>query len=95
MAENKTISSKSHHDLNLLSREKLSINGITEIINFDDNEINLKTICGDLTIDGTELKIDILNVANGQIELKGKINGINYSNIAESNKHSLLSKIFK
>lgn len=95
MSENKSINHKDQHEFHLLLRKKLSINGITEIISFDDNEINLKTICGDLIIDGTELKIDILNIASGEIEIKGKINGMNYSDFSDCNKHSILSKIFR
>ena len=95
MSENRPLVSKGKHDLNMYSREKLNINGITEIINFDENEVNLKTTVGDLTIDGDNLRIDILNIESGEVELVGKINCIIYSDTIDSDKRSLLSKIFK
>ena len=83
-----------NHELNLKSREKMSLSGIKEIISFDESEITLKTCCGDLTIDGENIHINVLNVSIGELELVGKINGIYYSDISNNEKHSILGKIF-
>ena len=83
-----------NHELNLKSREKMSLSGIKEIISFDESEITLKTLCGDLTIDGENIHINVLNVSIGELELVGKINGIYYSDISNNEKHSILGKIF-
>jgi sporulation protein YabP len=83
-----------NHELNLKSREKMSLSGIKEIISFDESEISLKTCCGDLTIDGENIHINVLNVSIGELELVGKINGIYYSDISNNEKHSILGKIF-
>ena len=82
------------HELNLKSREKMSLSGIKEIISFDESEITLKTICGDLTIEVENIHINVLNVSIGELELVGKINGIYYSDISNNEKHSILGKIF-
>ncbi len=83
-----------NHELNLKSREKMSLSGIKEIISFDESEITLKTCCGDLIIDGENIHINVLNVSIGELELVGKINGIYYSDISNNEKHSILGKIF-
>lgn len=95
MLDNKDAIAKAKHDIVLQSREKLSINGIKEIINFDEEEINIKTVCGDLTIGGVGLHINALNVDTGEAQVVGKISLISYVDMHESEKHSLLSRIFK
>ena len=95
MSDARTQNGKANHDVVLLSREKLTINGIKEIINFDEEEINFKTICGELTITGKGLHINILDVDLGESKVVGKINSITYFDSQNNEKHSLLSKIFK
>ena len=95
MSENKIHMLKTSHEIVLISRERLSINGVKEIINFDENEVNLKTICGDLIIEGENIHINVLNISVGDVELTGKISGINYYDINQIEKQSILSKIFK
>ena len=48
MLDSKAVSLKAEHNLILNFREKLSITGVKEIINFDENGVNVKTVCGEL-----------------------------------------------
>ena len=89
------VSSKPVHDLVLNSRERLSINGIKEIISFDESNVNIKTLLGELSIEGSNIQINILNIDKGELELQGKITGLNYNDRYDSDRSSLLSKIFK
>ena len=57
--ENRGSNIKIPHDIILNSRNKLSINGIKEIVNFDENTVSLKTVCGDLIIDGEDIHINV------------------------------------
>ena len=85
---------KKDHDIILKSREKLTISGVQEIINFDENNVNVRSICGELCIDGENIHINVLNVEKGDLEISGKINGINYFDVDERERKTLLSKIF-
>ena len=60
---------KTVHDVVLNSREQLYINGVKEIINFDENNINLKTVMGELSIEGENIHINVLNIEKGEIRL--------------------------
>lgn len=93
--DSRTTLSKSEHKIILNFRESLSITGVKEIINFDDKNINLKTICGEMSVDGENIHINVLNVENGELEISGKINGINYLDIDDGDRKTLLSRIFK
>ncbi len=95
MSENKISNNKLNHDIELKCREKLKINGVKEIISFDENEIHLITQCGDMAIDGDNMHINVLDIAAGNVELIGKINGINYSDSVQVDKKSILSRIFR
>jgi sporulation protein YabP len=89
------VSSKPVHDLVLNSRERLSINGIKEIISFDESSVNLKTVNGDLSVDGENIHITVLNVEKGDVELIGKINALTYYDSLEYEKSSIFSRLFK
>ncbi len=95
MLESKSVSNKAVHGVMLDQRERLSINGVKEIINFDENAVNLKTVCGDLSIEGENIHINVLDIEKGELEMHGKINGLNYFDSGDGEKRSLLSKIFR
>ena len=95
MLDSKNGPLKSEHNLIINFREKMSITGVKEIINFDEKEINLKTVCGELSIDGENIHINVLNVEQGELEISGKLNGINYLDVYENDKRTLLSRIFR
>lgn len=95
MLDSKSASSKVEHNLIMNYREKLSITGVKEIINFDEKVVNVKTVCGELCIDGENIHINVLNVEKGEFEVVGKFNGINYFDTYDSDKKNLLSRIFK
>lgn len=95
MIDQKSQGGKAIHNVVLNQREKLKINGVKEIINFDENNVNLKTVYGDLNIEGENIHIDILDIEKGEIEMHGKINGLNYFETVDNEKVSLLARIFK
>lgn len=93
--ETKVQAARVPHDIFIGSREKMSINGVKEILNFDDSNVNLKTVCGDLCIEGAGLHISVLNIERGEVEMQGKINAMYYYDTAEDDKKGLLSRIFR
>ena len=77
-SENKTIQGAS--SLSLENRKILSITGVNEVINFDEEKISLKTDLGPLLIKGSELKMNKLDVQNGEVIIGGFISNIDYLN---------------
>ena len=71
----------------------LVIDGVQNIISFDDTFVALQTQGGRLNVDGNELKVDSLQKENGKIHITGKIVGVFYS--TDGAKRSAFSKIFK
>ena len=79
------------HRLLLDGRERTSVSGVEDVINFDECGIVLKTVMGILSIDGAELRIINLNVDSKEIEITGKINGVIYQG-SQAPKNSLFKK---
>ena len=46
--------------LSLEDRKKLTLSGVLEVVNFDDEKISLNTILGNLAIKGEGLKISLM-----------------------------------
>lgn len=66
------------HTLTLVSRKTLKLNGVKQILNFDDLSVLFSTALGDLEVIGESLSIDLLDLENGMATVSGTINGLNY-----------------
>ena len=77
----------SKHSLILNARSKLSVSGVEDVINFDENGVILKTVAGILSVDGSDLRITNLNVEKGDVDIEGNVNGMYYTT-AQSGKSS-------
>lgn len=78
------------------NRKKLLLTGVSEVVSFNDEQIELNTNLGFLIIKGRELKMNKLDVQNGDIVIIGLINSCAYSgNDSKSNKDSIISRLFK
>ena len=66
------------HQLTLKSRRSLTMNGILDVVSFDESSVVLKTVCGELLIDGDELHISELDTSNGVVSVDGNIEALTY-----------------
>lgn len=80
----------------LENRKKLVLTGAEEVISFDDEKILLNTSLGFLTIKGSELKMNKLDVQNGDVIIVGNVSSIVYSGKeVKKEKESIISRLFK
>ena len=83
-------------NISLETRKRLILTGVEEVISFDDEKILLNTKLGFLTIKGSELKMNKLDVKNGDVIIVGKISSMVYSSKeVKKEKESIISKLFK
>lgn len=83
-------------NLFLENRKKLSLSGIIEVISFNDELIILNTSLGTLNIKGEGLRMNKLDVQNGDILITGTINSCVYLNKEiKAEKESIIAKLFK
>ena len=80
----------------LENRKKMTLTGVEEVISFDDEKILLNTKLGFLTIKGSELKMNKLDVQNGDVIISGTVSSIVYSSKeVKKEKESIISRLFK
>ncbi|CAB1130107.1 conserved protein of unknown function [Candidatus Hydrogenisulfobacillus filiaventi] len=70
---------KRPHQLRLVSRQLLEIDGVTHVDSFDDDTIVLATEMGTLAIHGHNLRIQHLDLEHGTFQAAGEFNGLDYS----------------
>ncbi len=68
-----------HTNLNVKERNNLTLNGVCNIIGFDEGYVTLATSDGRIIIEGEGLKIESLSKQGGEINISGKICGVFYS----------------
>ena len=66
------------HKLTLNDRRKLSMTGVTEVVNFDETTVVLRTQLGMLVINGQDLQLKTLSPKGGQVEVEGNIAALHY-----------------
>lgn len=90
------LSNKGNHQLTLVSRERLTIDGVTNVGSYDQKELILETSQGVLLIKGEDLHLTQLNLDQGKISLIGRIDSLIYSGetLVQKNK-GILGKLFK
>ncbi len=81
-----------HTDLKIRERNRLTMNGVTNVESFDDAYVTLATSDGRVCIEGEGLKIESLARESGEIEIAGKINGVFYTE--QKKKVKPFSKFF-
>ncbi|AEB74840.1 hypothetical protein ADU80_06395 [Clostridium botulinum] len=83
-------------NLILENRNKLMITGIVEVVCFDEKIIILDTRLGTLTIKGEGLKVQKLDVQNGEVAISGHINSCVYTTTqSKKDKDSIIARLFR
>lgn len=60
-------------------RSKLTVTGVEEVLSFDAERIVMRTVLGELAVNGTELHIGRLSLDTGELNVEGHIDDLSYS----------------
>lgn len=66
------------HKLTLHDRRQLSMTGVSEVVNFDDTTVVLRTGMGMLVVQGQDLQLKTLSPEGGQVEVEGTVSALHY-----------------
>lgn len=66
------------HKLTLNERKNLTMNGVTEVVRFDEESIILHTSLGTLVVHGSDLQLKTLSLDGGQVAVDGSIHALVY-----------------
>lgn len=70
---------KAKHTVYMENREKLELGGITDVEEFNGEEISASSEWGDITVKGSGLHVDTLDVESGVLKISGKIGAVVYT----------------
>lgn len=67
------------HRLLLQNRKSASFTGVTDVVNFDANEIILETELGRLNIKGKDLHVNRLDLQKKEVDIDGTVDLLQYT----------------
>ncbi|SEO92200.1 YabP/YqfC family sporulation protein [Propionispora vibrioides] len=85
---------KWQHQLRLVEREELEVEGVVSLGSYDENEMIMETEQGLLSIKGEHLNIKQLNLEQGSLVVEGLVKGISYDDGGHQKK-GLLERFLK
>jgi len=85
------------HKCVLSDRSLCNLNGVVDVLSFDEGEILLETEQGMLMMKGREMHVTRLSLDKGEVDITGRVDSLTYS---ESNgygngKESFLTRLFR
>ena len=89
---NSSIGKDQVHTVTLTDRALLTVTGVKDVLSFDDHVVEASTVCGDLTVDGDDLKIASIDIEKGELSLSGKVFGFYYSEKKTKKSQGLFGK---
>lgn len=80
------------HQLILQERKRLELSGVTDVENFDETTVNCCTSLGRLTVCGSDLHVQRLDLDGTALSIEGRIHSLTYSDVK---KGGLLGRLFR
>ncbi|PAD19728.1 sporulation protein YabP [Terribacillus saccharophilus] len=91
-----TRKTQADHDIKMFNRKELEISGVKEVDSFDSEEFLLQTEMGYMIIRGSNLHMKNLDLQEGKVSIKGKIQELSYLDEHNGEKaKGIFSKLFK
>ena len=83
------------HYVTMEVRRSLFIGGVTDVINFDEQNVEMDTVCGLMMVEGEGLKVSALDVEKGEVCLNGMISSVYYSEKRAKTRKGLFGKNYQ
>lgn len=86
---------KQNHELSLKMRKNMKITGVKEVLSFDEENVSLRTVCGELIIEGRALRVGALDTETGVVTLEGSVCGFYYTDETEEERKGFFGRLFR
>lgn len=70
------------HSLTMTDRKDIALTGVTDVKEFSESRVVLKTVMGGLCVRGKKLNISRLNTDTGELRVSGEVDMIKYTSSA-------------
>jgi len=82
-----------NHNVIIENRSNLSLSGVTDVENFDENEISLYTSMGDMVIRGKNLHVESVSIESGNMNITGEVKSLVWGDKDRTKKPTLWQKL--
>ena len=82
-------------EISLKGRREMTICGVEEVVEFDEESVRLKSVDGELFVEGNDIKIGALDTDRGIVELSGRINGVYYTAEPDREKKGFFGRLMR
>ena len=80
------------HQLILQDRKRLELSGVTDVESFDEVTVNCRTSLGRLTVCGSHLHVQRLDLDGTALSIEGSIDSLTYTDVR---KGGLFGRLFR
>ena len=81
-----------NHNIRLDNRKQLYIDGVSDVVSFDDMTVVLDTAGGRLEVNGEGLHIHTLCLENGKVAVEGRIDELIYEDGLQPKRKGLFGR---
>ena len=67
------------HEIRVGMRKEMNVTGVKEVVSFDEGCVVIRSTCGEMTVEGSELRVGVLDTDRGVVTLSGKIDTVYYT----------------
>ena len=87
-----TVENTKLHEVSSKNREGVRVCGVIDVDSFDEYGVVMKTSMGGLSVEGENIRISLLDIDSGVLEIDGRIDGVLYFDENKAQKRGLFSK---
>lgn len=80
------------HSFSSKMREGIAVDGVLDVVSFDEGGVVMETTCGSFAVEGEGLHVTVLNVTDGKVVIEGRVNGVYYFDNTPKQKRGLFGK---
>ena len=73
-------------------RNGIEIDGVSDVVSFDEAGVVMDTSAGSMAVEGEGLHITVLNITDGKVTVEGRINGVYYFENRKEPKRGFFGK---
>ena len=88
-------SENNQHSFSVNMRKEMTVMGVKDVESFDERCAILQTTEGEMTVEGQNLHIGVLDTDRGVVTLNGQIDGVFYAAEASEEKRGVFGRIFR
>lgn len=86
---------ESNQTVLLRDRRILELDGVSDVVGFDDTAVLLRSTLGSMTVEGTGLHITRLDLDKGLLSVEGRISAVFYTDEGKGEKRGFFARLTK